>query len=151
MKFYFCTFLKLLFSWEAKWLAATDRFERHKVKFDSLPTPGTNFNNSLCYYLVFSNIKANSHVVRMTDLLNMTMTDYPTTIHNCIDKRKLRKFLFWVYFLRRIFVKDQSMFSIFTEEDKPVSDCWTSFICSYEGCFWKLYKYIQAIFTHFFN
>lgn len=44
------------------------------------------------------------------------------------------------------------MLPIFIEKDKPLSsDCWTSFICSYECCFWKLYKYFQTIFVHFFN
>lgn len=72
----------------------------------------------------------------------------------CIHKGKVRKFLptLWVYFLRRIFfVTDQSMFSIFTE-DKPLSsDCWTSFICAYQCCCWKLYKYFQMTFIHFFT
>ena len=43
------------------------------------------------------------------------------------------------------------MFSIFTE-DKPLSsDSWTSFICAYQCCCWKLYKYFQTTFIHFFT
>lgn len=91
---------------------------------------------------------------RMTDLLNMIITDYPKIIYICTHKRKFWKFLsmFWAYFLRHIFVIDQSMLPIFIEKDKPLSShCWTSFICSYECSFWKLYKYFQTIFVHFFN